>query len=64
MKPVSIQREEVLDLISDEKEALAEYERLCARFMIPPDMTAQRVVSAKIALLENLLNGTLKIQKS
>lgn len=63
MKAIVLQREEILDLISEEKEAIAAYERLCARYTIIPDQMALKISAARINMLESLSSGTLKIRK-
>lgn len=48
-------KDDLMDLLAAEKEAFALYERLCARYQIPPDPTAIAVSQAKIQLLEQLM---------
>jgi hypothetical protein len=50
---------QMIQMISEEKEALVAYRSLCARFQIQPNPTAEAVVQAKVQVLETLLKSLL-----
>lgn len=50
-------RDDLLDLLAQEKESFALYERLCAAYKTKPDPIAIAVSKAKIELLQQLLAG-------
>lgn len=60
---VDFAREDLVKLLSEEKEALSKYQSLCARFLIDPNQTAISVSKARMDMLEMFLAGKLRILK-
>ena len=54
-------REDLVQLITEEKEYYNQYLRLCERYQIPPNQVATTVAKAKMELLQKLLDGKLKM---
>jgi hypothetical protein len=45
----------MIQMITEEKEALVAYKSLCAKFQITPDPTPEKIVKAKVELLEMMI---------
>ena len=48
-------RSRMIQMITEEKEALVAYKSLCARFQIIPDPIPEAIVKAKVQVLETLM---------
>lgn len=49
-------RTQMIQIITDEKEALVQYKSLCAKFQIDPNPVPELLVKARVQLLESLIN--------
>lgn len=56
-----ISREQLLDLIAEEKREFAELARLCQKYQVPVNLTAQAVSQAKIQAWQQILDGMLPV---
>ena len=62
-KELGITKEYLMQLIAEEKEALAAYEQSCTRFKITPNSLATSVAAARIELLQDLMRGEILTAK-
>jgi hypothetical protein len=46
----------MIQMITEEKDALVQYKSLCARFQIETNPVPEMLVKARIQVLENLIN--------
>ena len=53
---VSDLRTQMIQMITEEKEALVAYKSLCARFQIEPNPIPELLVKARVQVLDNLIN--------
>ncbi len=55
MANMPITREQILTLISEEKERFARYSELCSQYQVPPDPVAVANKDGKLEILQRLL---------
>jgi hypothetical protein len=55
MAKMTISRDQILSLISEEKERFAKYSELCSQYQVPPDPVAAANKDGKLEILQLLL---------